>query len=59
MVINLVAGFHALGTLMAIALMILPAAAARFWVKTLDYINCFCVVKYCRLFPRPAAILLF
>ena len=38
MVINLVAGFHALGTLMAIALMILPAAAARFWVKTLDYI---------------------
>ena len=38
MVINLVAGFHALGTLMAIALMILPAAAARFWVKTLDHI---------------------
>lgn len=38
MVINLVAGFHALGTLMAIALMILPAAAARFWVRTLDQI---------------------
>ena len=38
MVINLVAGFHALGTLMAIALMILPATAARFWVKTLDHI---------------------
>lgn len=36
MVINLVAGFHALGTLMAIGIMILPAAAARFWVKTLD-----------------------
>ncbi len=30
-VINLVAGFHALGTLMAIGLMILPAAASRFW----------------------------
>lgn len=36
MVINLVAGFHALGTLMAIGIMILPAAASRFWVKTLD-----------------------
>jgi zinc/manganese transport system permease protein len=36
MVVNLVAGFHALGTLMAISIMILPAAAARFWVKTLD-----------------------
>jgi zinc/manganese transport system permease protein len=36
MVINLVAGFHALGTLMAIGTMILPAAAARFWAKTLD-----------------------
>jgi zinc/manganese transport system permease protein len=38
MVINLVAGFHSLGTLMAIGIMILPAAAARFWAKTLDRI---------------------
>lgn len=30
-VLNLVAGFHALGTLMAVGLMILPAAIARFW----------------------------
>ncbi|MFN7037215.1 MAG: metal ABC transporter permease, partial [Bellilinea sp.] len=30
-VVNLVAGFQALGTLMALGLMILPAAAARFW----------------------------
>ncbi|MEM6577894.1 MAG: metal ABC transporter permease [Pseudomonadota bacterium] len=30
-VVNLVAGFHALGTLMAVGIMILPAAAARFW----------------------------
>jgi len=37
MVLNLVAGFHALGTLMAIGLMILPAAAARFWVTKLDH----------------------
>lgn len=36
MVLNLVAGFHALGTLMAIGIMILPAAAARFWTKTID-----------------------
>lgn len=32
-VLNLVAGFHALGTLMAVGLMILPAAGARFWVR--------------------------
>lgn len=31
-VMNLVGGFHALGTLMAVGIMILPAAAARFWV---------------------------
>lgn len=30
-VVNLVAGFQALGTLMAVGLMMLPAAAARFW----------------------------
>lgn len=30
-VMNLVGGFQALGTLMAVGLMILPAAAARFW----------------------------
>lgn len=33
--INLVAGFHALGTLLAVGLMILPAAAARFWTADL------------------------
>lgn len=32
-VLNLVAGFHALGTLMAVGMMILPAAGARFWVR--------------------------
>jgi zinc/manganese transport system permease protein len=32
-VINLVAGFQALGTLMAVGLMMLPAAAARFWAR--------------------------
>ena len=31
-VLNLIGGFHALGTLMAVGIMILPSAAARFWV---------------------------
>ena len=34
-VLNLVAGFQALGTLMAVGLMMLPAAAARLWAATL------------------------
>lgn len=33
-VLNLVAGFQALGTLMALGLMILPAIAARLWART-------------------------
>lgn len=32
-VINLVAGFHALGTLLAVGLMMLPAAVGRFWAR--------------------------
>jgi zinc/manganese transport system permease protein len=32
-VINLVGGFHALGTLLAVGIMMLPAAAARFWTQ--------------------------
>ena len=34
-VMNLVGGFHALGTLMAVGIMILPAAAARFWTHSI------------------------
>lgn len=34
-VINLVAGFHALGTLLSVGLMMLPAFAARFWTERL------------------------
>lgn len=34
-VLNLVSGFHALGTLMAVGIMILPSASARLWVKRL------------------------
>ncbi|WP_127088597.1 metal ABC transporter permease [Aquabacter cavernae] len=34
-VLNLVGGFHALGTLLSVGLMMLPAATARFWVRDL------------------------
>ncbi|MCF3935503.1 metal ABC transporter permease [Acuticoccus sp. M5D2P5] len=34
-VLNLVAGFHALGTLMAVGMMILPAASSRFWIRNI------------------------
>jgi zinc/manganese transport system permease protein len=39
-----VAGFHALGTLMAIGMMILPAAAARFWVREFNRLIVWSVV---------------
>jgi zinc/manganese transport system permease protein len=32
-VLNLVAGFQTMGTLMTVGLMMLPAAAARFWAQ--------------------------
>jgi zinc/manganese transport system permease protein len=35
-VLNLVAGFQAFGALLAVGLMMLPAAAARFWVRRLE-----------------------
>ena len=34
LVLNLLAAFKSLGTLMAVGLMILPATSARYWVKT-------------------------
>jgi zinc/manganese transport system permease protein len=35
-VINLVNGFHALGTLLAVGLMVLPAGIARFWARDIS-----------------------
>jgi zinc/manganese transport system permease protein len=35
-VLNLVGGFEALGTVLAVGLMMLPAAAARFWARRLE-----------------------
>ncbi|WP_096353523.1 metal ABC transporter permease [Variibacter gotjawalensis] len=42
-VINLVAGFHALGTLLAVGLMMLPAAVSRFWVRDITAMIIFSV----------------
>jgi zinc/manganese transport system permease protein len=39
-VANLVSAFQALGTLMAVGLMMLPAAAARFWVRSVWSLMC-------------------
>lgn len=33
LVLNLVAGFHALGTLLAVGVIVLPAVSARFWAQ--------------------------
>jgi zinc/manganese transport system permease protein len=33
LVVNLVSGFHALGTLLAVGILILPAVTARFWAR--------------------------
>ncbi|MDD5586377.1 MAG: metal ABC transporter permease [Alphaproteobacteria bacterium] len=38
LMLNLIAAFQALGTLMALGLMILPAIAARFWSRNIDVI---------------------
>ena len=35
-VLNLVAGFQALGTLLSVGMMVLPAAAARFWANRVE-----------------------
>src|SRR5690606_24798436 len=35
-VLNLVGGFQALGTLLSVGLMMLPAAAARFWTSRVE-----------------------
>jgi zinc/manganese transport system permease protein len=44
-VINLVSGFQALGTLLAVGLMILPAGIARFWSRDITGLICVAVVS--------------
>jgi zinc/manganese transport system permease protein len=43
-VLNLVAGFQALGTLMAVGLLILPGAGARFWSRNLPHLVAIAIV---------------
>jgi zinc/manganese transport system permease protein len=44
-VINLVNGFQALGTLLAVGLMILPAGIARFWSRDITGMICIAVLS--------------
>jgi zinc/manganese transport system permease protein len=44
-VINLVNGFQALGTLLAVGLMIMPAGIARFWSRDLTVMICIAVAS--------------
>jgi zinc/manganese transport system permease protein len=44
-VVNLVNGFQALGTLLAVGLMILPAGIARFWSRDLTGMICIAVAS--------------
>ena len=63
-VVNLVNGFHALGTLLAVGLMILPAGIARFWSRDITGMICIAVasamrVGLCRagaVVPDPGAV---
>ena len=57
-VLNLVGGFQALGTLLSVGLMMLPAAAARFWTTR---VGTMCAAgagdRLCLLRRRPADVL--
>jgi len=44
-VMNLVGGFHALGTLLAVGIMILPAVIARFWARDITAMICVAVAS--------------
>ena len=53
-VINLVNGFHALGTLLSVGIMMVPAATARFWARDITLmiavaVGCACVSGYAGL----------
>src|SRR5436305_8051181 len=55
-VINLVNGFHTLGTLLAVGLMILPAGIARFWSR--DIIGMICTAVMAVVISGYAALVL-
>jgi zinc/manganese transport system permease protein len=47
LVINLVNGFHALGTLLAVGIMMLPATIARFWARDITFMILIAVGSGC------------
>ena len=63
-VINLVAGFHALGTLLAVGIMMLPAATGRFWARDITLMiliatvcgTCLGLCRAADLLPRRRAV---
>lgn len=69
-VLNLVGGFSAMGTLMSVGMMILPAAIARYWMRRLDamiaiaiitaVISCYVglLASYYLAWPTSSAIIL-
>jgi zinc/manganese transport system permease protein len=56
LVVNLVSGFHALGTLLAVGIMILPAVTARFWARDITAMMLIAAVS--ALFSGYAGLLL-
>ena len=54
-VLNLVGGFEALGTLLSVGLMMLPAAAARFWAPTVEPMCALAIAHRDRVQPGRAA----
>lgn len=54
--INMIAAFQALGTLMALGLLILPAIAARFWTRNIDAAIPLSIL--CALIAAPIGLLL-
>ena len=54
-VMNLVGGFHALGTLLAVGIMMVPAAVARFWAR--DVTTMILVAVGCGIFSGYAGLL--
>ena len=55
-VINLVSGFHALGTLLAVGIMMLPAAIGRFWAR--DITLMIVIAAVCGVFSGYAGLLI-
>jgi zinc/manganese transport system permease protein len=55
-VLNLVGGFHALGTLLAVGIMMVPAAVSRFWGR--DVTSMILIAVACGMFSGYAGLLL-